>query len=60
MDDLAIPPLIDVETAAHYASELGCYLQALPTTALLPLPGSHSLSVEELISSTRKLHSTVP
>ena len=59
MNDLAIPPLIGVETTAHYASELGCYLQALPTTAQLPLPGSHSLSIEELIYSTRKLYSAL-
>ena len=58
IDDLATPALIGVETAAHYASELGRYLQALPVTQL-PLPGSNTLSIEEFISSTRKLHSAL-
>lgn len=58
MDDLATPALIGVETAAHYAFELGRYLLALPVTQLL-LPSSNTLSIEEFISSTRNLHSVL-
>lgn len=51
-------PLIGVETAAHYTYELGRYLQALPTTNL-PLSMSSSLSVEESICFSHKLHTAL-
>jgi len=57
IDDIPTLPIIGAETAAHYTFELQRFLQALPVTRL-PL-GHNSLSVEELISSTQKLHSAL-
>src|SRR5437899_2483251 len=51
-------PLIGVETAAHYAYELGHFLQALPMTNL-SLSLNSMLSVEESICFSHKLHSAL-
>ncbi|CUS07543.1 unnamed protein product [Tuber aestivum] len=57
-DDISTLPVIGIETAAHYSFELQRLLQTLPVTHL-PLLGRNSLSVEELITSTYKLHSAL-